>query len=433
MQQIRQLTYPNKSHPTYNQEKFEKIISEFGWSIVKVTPNLNLNYFCNSQFDLTCNKCGYYRIINQVAQFNRTPECTYCTKRYVDERKIENQTKEFLEKYRKDKIEEYNKLLDGKFLIDEESFDLKNNRVKMFCVNCKAITKIQNKPASIKRRSNCRCYNDLSQNLNNEAGNNPKNNVKVNPIWFAARVQENGYTLQDKTFDALVNRYSFKCPNGHIFKASGAKILTYIRDNRRGCKFCPSVRKLTIEEINKNLKKFNLQFDNSEYRDSKTPHQFKCTICDSKIIKEYGHINGRDCKNCHAEETKYETICFRSLEQLLPSYKIETQFCIRKSFTSKIKSQKKLLVDFKISNGDQFFFVEYNGEQHYQPAIFQKQTQEIAEAKFEHQQVRDQFLRDYCQTNSIKLFEIDGRKIYTKKKMVQFIESEIVPFVTSKL
>ena len=56
-------------------------------------------------------------------------------------------------------------------------------------------------------------------------------------------------------------------------------------------------------------------------------------------------------------------------------------------------------IDFYLS--DYNLFIEYNGIQHYIP-----QKYFGGQISFEHQQKRDDYVRNYCKTNNIKLLEI---------------------------
>lgn len=63
---------------------------------------------------------------------------------------------------------------------------------------------------------------------------------------------------------------------------------------------------------------------------------------------------------------------------------------------------KRFYVDFVV-NG---LFVEYNGIQHYKPVRFGGMSLEKAVVNFDKQKRRDETLRNYCQSNDIKLVEI---------------------------
>ena len=70
-----------------------------------------------------------------------------------------------------------------------------------------------------------------------------------------------------------------------------------------------------------------------------------------------------------------------------------------KTIYGKINKSGKAYIDFYLP--DYNTFIEYNGEQHYRPIKYFELNK-----SFEQQQKRDEFVRNYCKDNNIKLIEI---------------------------
>lgn len=423
---------PNRSHPKYNKEKFEKIANENNWTLLEIVPNPILVHFCNSQFVLQCNCCNYIRKINQISEFLNHLNCRYCTHGNIQKNEFKYQEEEFIKKYKNDVVNKYNKLkpIDYIQILD---FELRDQYVKLQCNNCKKQTKCQNKPACISSIDHCRCFNDLTKNICPPVGNQ-----RTNPIWFAAFVQENGYTLLDTKFGSLTDKYNFLCKSNHKMRVSGGKILTYIYDDRDGCIICNTKNpgsKIDLEKAinNENAKKLNLRFIDNYFTSLYDNHRWRCLCCNRILNRAY--YNLYPCRFCFpTSEDKNEEILKKILVKEFSRLSIKPQFKIIGQIISNIKSQEKTYVDFRIFNTKHQILIEYNGAQHYQPVIFQSNKKDpnnikLAEDKFIHQQTRDNFVREYCKNNNIKLFEIDGRFIKGEEKLQKYVDEHIKSYI----
>lgn len=136
------------------------------------------------------------------------------------------------------------------------------------------------------------------------------------------------------------------------------------------------------------------------------------------------HLIGEKCPKC--SQSRGEEFIYRILSCLNINFE--------KEFTIKIKTlnRSSFRLDFAINIQNIWYLIEYNGIQHYQPCEYFG-----GEEKFKEQQIRDQELRDFVQTNNTKykLLEIDYRynKQTTVNKILNFLNVPINSNINSKL
>ena len=146
---------------------------------------------------------------------------------------------------------------------------------------------------------------------------------------------------------------------------------------------------------------------------------WKCTDCQHIWLSKVDGIlnSGSGCPNCKHKNEK-------ALKKLLGRKKISYQSQCMLNRISEI--DRKFRVDFYLP--DLKVIIEYNGHQHYTPVRYGNISQEEAEEKFRHQQIRDEFVREFCRKHEIMLIEIDGRTYYGKSLSVFFYE-ELFPLL----
>jgi len=154
----------------------------------------------------------------------------------------------------------------------------------------------------------------------------------------------------------------------------------------RRCPKCFGKNILTNAEVDKRLEGRNItRLDN--YVNCTIKLRWRCDICgnvwDAVPKKVY---RGTGCPDC---KLKNETRIRNWLREKYGEDNI-------KKLTVRFNN-RNYMIDFVV-NG---VFIEYNGEQHYQPIEFWG-----GQKAFEKQQKRDQELRDYCKENNIRLIEI---------------------------
>lgn len=135
--------------------------------------------------------------------------------------------------------------------------------------------------------------------------------------------------------------------------------------------------------------------------------------------KKFLHILfGKGCLLC---SNKYinQNIVNKKLLDL--NIVFEQEVLIKNINKNEIKNYR---VDFYIPTKN--IIIEYNGLQHYQPVNFTLKLDSdsvlISHNKFKQQQERDEYIREFCLNNKIKLIEIDGRK-YKYQKLKKLIDN----------
>lgn len=130
-----------------------------------------------------------------------------------------------------------------------------------------------------------------------------------------------------------------------------------------------------------------------EYNDSRTK---VCIVC-----PEHGefwqtpnsHIQGSGCPSCSSSKGE-EEVCNILLSN---GIKFIREYTIQ--VPNEINTSGHAYIDFYLPEYNTF--VEYNGIQHYNPKMAFGGS-----FKFERQQARDEYVRQYCKDNNIKLIEI---------------------------
>jgi len=204
-------------------------------------------------------------------------------------------------------------------------------------------------------------------------------------------------------FQCLIDNYIWKTSLGSILHMGS------------GCPKCSNTAKLTNENIDIRLSNRNIKrIDN--IINSSTSLNFKCETCNYIWETTPNNISRRGCPKCnipgyneklmHSIFEKNNIIyelqyCIKKIDKTAPSYKFDA-FSIIKQIA-----------------------IEYNGKQHYIPTGFGNLN---PEQDFIKQQNRDEYVRNFCLFNNIKLIEIDGRDFY-EEKLEQFLLKNVVPML----
>lgn len=105
------------------------------------------------------------------------------------------------------------------------------------------------------------------------------------------------------------------------------------------------------------------------------------------------HIQGSGCPSCSSSKGE-EEVCNILLSN---GIKFIREYTIQ--VPNEINTSGHAYIDFYLPEYNTF--VEYNGIQHYNPKMAFGGS-----FKFERQQARDEYVRQYCKDNNIKLIEI---------------------------
>lgn len=188
-------------------------------------------------------------------------------------------------------------------------------------------------------------------------------------------------------------------------------------------KDCGCGRKKTVGEVfSKNLigQKFGklTVIDELEER-SKTGHKlYKCLCdCGNEIILQTNHLTTHHTSSCGCLLSYYNMY----IDKLLTNNNI------------KHKSEYSVRIDNSIYRFDFYLpeynlFIEYDGEQHYKPVRYYKQTDKEAELNFEETKRRDKIKDCYCMNNNINLLRIP----YWEKENIETIINDHLQRLSEK-
>jgi hypothetical protein len=186
-------------------------------------------------------------------------------------------------------------------------------------------------------------------------------------------------------------------------------------------KISSSKQKYKIEEVEKKCLDFQyLLLSKSIYRqcvDMKCLRDDIVWKCNVSQFMKYGV--GCPCCKFKNETLTYKLLMDESWEVDKNKYLCDYYWC---------GESHKIYVDFILKYKDSIFIIEYNGKQHYEIVDFGGGN-EAAKLNFERQTARDKCLRQYCNENKIRLYEIDGRQynieMNTLNKVIEDIKHNI--------
>jgi len=192
-----------------------------------------------------------------------------------------------------------------------------------------------------------------------------------------------------------------------------------------GCPKCARVLKYTYEQVKQICIDHDFIFLDDYYLNSSYKHNVKCVKCYNCIKTTIHRINdGHGCPNCNRR--KNEKITGHYLNYFFPNVIIKSKKINKEIYDeNNNKIRNHIIVDYIFEFNNQKYIVEYNGEQHYRPVNFNFKniTNEKIINNFKNQQIRDEWLRNYCKENNIILIEIDGRK-YKGDKIKEYLEEQ---------
>jgi|SRR5271166_1216048 len=199
-------------------------------------------------------------------------------------------------------------------------------------------------------------------------------------------------------------KVSIICPNNNhgIFEQAAGSHLQAI-----GCPKCAGNVTLTTEEFMAKANKVHgHKYDYSDviYVRSNKKVRIICKENEHGSFEQTpcNHLRGNGCPKCYL---KGQTLTAEYLKKLFPHNVIHVQHKIPR------KNKIALRVDFAIERDEKFYFIEYNGIQHYMPCRFGGMSQTKAQEAYENQIKRDKYIANYCIENNIQLIVIDSRVV----------------------
>lgn len=237
-----------------------------------------------------------------------------------------------------------------------------------------------------------------------------KKNMKTNEE-FEKELKEvwgNEYTPLEKyggyNFKILTRHE--KC--GYEWKTRAGTLL-----KGHGCPKCGGNYRRTTEDYRKELeakfgKKLRLI---SDFTDVKTDVIIQCDECGEIFTRNAGYLINSDkvagCPVCRP---------ISSGEEVVRRHLVDSGIYYITQFPIKVDNQT-LRFDFAIYNRDRIVaFIEYHGEQHYQPIEFFGGLK-----AFKQQKERDNIKKNYCKTNNISLIEIP----YWENDIKNYLEKQL--------
>ena len=158
-----------------------------------------------------------------------------------------------------------------------------------------------------------------------------------------------------------------------------------------------------IEEA-KNIHGNKYDYSKVQYKNNKEKVEIICPVHGSFLQTVKHHLNGCGCPMCNS--SKGENIIKNYLDKNSINYLSQYEINVPKN----IRISSKAYIDFYLP--DYNTFIEYNGEQHYVP-----KEHFGGQIAFEYQQIRDNFLLEYCKNNNIKLIVVS----YKEKDIEKYI------------
>lgn len=140
---------------------------------------------------------------------------------------------------------------------------------------------------------------------------------------------------------------------------------------------------------------------------------FECPIHGRQEVFWCNIKRRKKCPLCN-EYNKQNSILSQKVENYLIENNIEY---IKEYKFEECKDKRCLPFDFYLPNNN--ICIEVQGEQHYKKKYFGNYSNEIAEEKFNKQQLHDKIKRSFCKENYIKLIEIP---YWTDNKQNEYLD-----------
>ena len=225
------------------------------------------------------------------------------------------------------------------------------------------------------------------------------NNVSLTTEIFVERaklVHNNKYSYNKTNYVNYQTNVIITCPVHGDFEQTPANHL-----KGEGCYYCGrdktdnSKRVVLEESIQKASNIHNNYYDYSKVKFDKTIDKV-IIICPKHGEFEQiwnNHLRGEGCPKCNRSKGENKVINF------LISKNINYVEQYRINIDKEINPSGYAFIDFYLPEYN--ILIEYNGQQHYIA-----KDKFGGEIRFQQQLKRDQFVRDYCKNNQIKLIEI---------------------------
>lgn len=188
------------------------------------------------------------------------------------------------------------------------------------------------------------------------------------------------------------SKLSFEDNDEYKYYVSYTQIKIAIRDSKTLAKFDPSNIYTCYNIINwLQINQKPIVLLSTEYKGAKDKLVFKCLICLGNWESKWNNImNGKGCPHCASYKGELKIF------DLLEKWKF---YFTKQAIFDGCSLDAPLRFDFYIPNLN--LCIEFQGKQHFEPLKFFG-----GEEGFKYQIIRDNFKRNYCKLNKIKLLEI---------------------------
>jgi len=243
--------------------------------------------------------------------------------------------------------------------------------------------------------------------------------LKLTPEEFidrAKQVHGDKYDYSKTNYQSGQEKVEIICPiHGSFFQKANSHL------SGKGCPICGNSglksKEKFIEQANLVHGVGTYDYSEIEYKGSEIPVKiFDPLFNEFFYITPHSHLKGFG--NPKRGMSSGERLVHTWLK--LSNINFQYQFSIEKE---KFIGDFGVRIDFRIEdfNGEEIF-IEYNGEQHYstRSRIYKNDVE-----KFKHQLRRDQLVREFCESNGIRLIEVPYT-IHSYAKLSDFLTKTII-------
>ena len=249
-----------------------------------------------------------------------------------------------------------------------------------------------------------------------------KNRTKEFVEEYNRRYPNNHYNFSETIYESFHKPITVFCNIHKIFFT--VRPFEFLYEGTMGCPKCglehysmitrKSEGEKFIKYMNENYPDIDTSF--IEYIDVNTPVVLRCKIHDIKFKLSPWKIKyvipkqkcTKLCPECRDLEkwgrvSKLESLVSISLRDLLGISNPESQIEMSaESMDIKDERIKSIRADFLIEYNNVRYWIETNGQQHYEPVYYFQRTVD----EYKRQLDRDTYVREYCKENNIVLIEI---------------------------
>lgn len=208
------------------------------------------------------------------------------------------------------------------------------------------------------------------------------------------KIHKNKYNYSKVKYTDLKTKVCIICPiHGEFWQ------IPSVHKSGCGCPKCSYIdkankAKLSQQEFEERANKiWNNKYKYGTYKSMHSYIEVTCPVHGTFLVTPHNHLNNCGCPEC--SKSSGEVIVAEFLKNNRIDYISQYKISIDKA----INPSGYAYIDFYLP--DYNIFIEYNGIQHYIPIEYFGGS-----LKFNQQVKRDEYVRNYCKQNSIKLIEL---------------------------